>query len=309
MSKISLKDYTKSPDPVPTLVEKAKKTLAEKAEGFYGNTNFAVISEDADPSFTFGRACHADAPRLSNMAKDRGGPFVIATSTTGRTNLNKTLATPFAKWFIKKSIFSQFILNRDDEISDILNSGIVVATDIPRMFVQTILIISRHFSECGNFAFKSFNKWTEKGLSPESAYALCFNSTLSEIDSNENTVLAQRISSGHRAWTLFNLTCLKQFKNKEILYSSDTPTYRESPTISGVTSLFSNEGKSFGQSVLDVPELQKALSLFRKKKTSSEKYVPPNPFSPLHRPPPPPTSFSLEEFEEVILPWLIKEGY
>lgn len=257
-------------------VERAKRLFAERKEQFRGTANFgAVGSSDKRADFLFNRGCHAS---MGSFPKSYRDVLVTENGRERQSNLTKEEARPFLQWFINDSPYAFIILNRDDpEYCE--NFGFVLAGDVSTRLVQSACIISRHFYEGSEGAFKEFNKLVERGIDGFIAYQICFNSNLFGYVArpSQTTFIG---AGGHRvSEAVTPEVALNYYQG--IVPNGLGATYQEAPTIHGSTALFIGNYFYNGPHCLHLyreNSLDFHNFLREKEGKNNEVYRPPNPF-------------------------------
>jgi len=198
---------------------------------------------------------------------------------------SKELFQPYFDFLTKTSPFAPYIVFSD------IDDGFVVSADIYAPLLQNIMIMTRHFYEVHEDGFKTFNDFVEKGINPDIAYALAFNSSLST-----KSLLNSKFQSyySHRVTHLFNLSAFQNFltgnpgKATEKDINKPSEHYRTRRDYLGGRSIFwdfdvpsSIYTQEYGlvKDCLKFPAFVSALKEFRHGNEESF-YKPPNPFAP-----------------------------
>ena len=261
----------------PETVALAQKVFEEGEEDFpsKGNTNFVGVSVTGDFDWVKGTACHA---YMSSLAyRD----VIVTENTTKRAGKGLELCRPFLRWFLYDSPYGFIILNRDD-LDWCENHGFVIAGDAPTTLVQCALIISRHFKECTNLAFETFNKLLARGIDGFIAYQICFNSNISGLSSYKGRHF--EYLSGHRVSGAVSPSVALDYYEGEV-QGDISRTYKDAPSIYGSSSLFVSSYTYNGSYALsnwrrNNKDFHNFLLEKEGKLNPSEAYRPPNPFAP-----------------------------
>lgn len=284
--------------------------LVNERRYFSGVASFCVIGEDGNLREVPHGSCHNQIANEENPQKR-----VLVATCNGQTRSNygvkKSEIEPFLRWFLYESYFGRFILNRDD-YKFCRDHGFIVSADVYTPLMQNVLITTRHFKECTREAFLKFNELIEKGANPELAYVVCFCTTWSCTKLELNMGIKEY--SGHRAHTLFDLTDLKRFLDREMYANAEVVNdprlhYRNYLKYVGGQALFrksATQNASLPATLIASSEaFRKALSAYRHDGGAAEMYKPPNPFA--RQVPgtlPGPGEISYEELFEVVVPFL-----
>jgi hypothetical protein len=281
-----------------------------RRETFFYATNFALIHNDDVFEYT-NQPCHREimgtgTSRRSLVATESG----VSRRTTAVGIGDIGLFQPFFDWFTTESFASQFILWSDVSV------GFVVSADVYTPLLQNIMIMTRHFYEVHENAFKNFNKMVQAGVSGDIAYPIAFNSNAST--SSPTNAKFQSMYS-HRVTHLFDFDAFKNFVSgvvgkatpdinepsrhyrtfkdynggRNIFWDKNVPTYHITTEAAIVSTLMS------------MSKFRDVLSEYRKGKTGGF-YKAPNPFAPTPQGfvAPSPTEVSIEEAIDVVAPFL-----
>lgn len=278
-----LEDWVSSV-PVET-VELAKKLFKEKEDYFSGTTNFMGVSGEGNHRLFVQKSCHAE------MSSSPYREVLVTENATKRTSLkldrkNKfDLVRPFLQWFLYRSPYGFFILNRDD-FDYCENHGFVIAGDISTKLVQSACIVSRHFRETADLSFEKFNDLVSRGIDEFIAYQICFNSNISHSTSTKSKFF--EYVAGHRVSGAVNPEQALNYYRGDV-QNGLGDTYKQLPSIYGSTSLFIDNYIYNGDYALCnyrkfSPQFHNYMLETEGKLNKEENiYRPPNPFAP---PPP-----------------------
>lgn len=269
-------------------------------------SNYALIFQNYGVEEMWDRPCHANMGRGFSTPATHERVSLVATQIDMERGLiyrgfSKDLPKYkeemefFLKWFLDKSPWSRFILNRDD-YTFCRDYGLILSTDIYGALLQQILVISRHFVELGGtLAFTKFKELVEQGYNPLFVFAICFGTSVSNTIGNPNVTFSRYET--HRAFPLQTKQNLDNFIQGRI-FNCDRDranclienTYRVTPSYKGCSSLFGPATYGDISLITDLLKdntegIKDALVSFRNKskrsKTSEAKV--PNPFA-SHKP-------------------------
>lgn len=274
-------------------------------ERCHSTSNFIHVKESSKGVFSheewYVRGCHAANNKAKNVSA-----VVTEMAAWERQGCSLESVVGFATWFVKESYFSRFISNRSEPIEDILNSYLILSGELPTEILHTICIISRHFKECREDAFKSFDAFVGMGLSKEAAYMLCFNGNISiciKLHDEDSTYIDHH--SGHRAFHVGGVKTIESFSKKGPHLIRSKGSFKTSATIYGASATHPSKD-TLQSSLKEFPDLLKSLQDYRKP-LKEEGYVPPNPFTQV-KSKRKPDFFSHKEVWEVLVPFLISKG-
>lgn len=332
---MKVQDLTFNPQCSPETLEKGKEFLVKNRKQFGSVVGFSVMAEKTEVHY-LNAPCHGNMQSPTNPT-DRA---CIATEISCRRNWDtvqryskrahnrtidlpdESIIVPFVRWLTQESIFSRFILSRDDP-SFAENYGIVVSSDIPSPLLQNILMMSRAPNECSVQAFELFNLIVDAGYPPEIAYTFGMNSTVSSWSSQkEPTKYKQSLEMGdtvfsyasHRPWGLWwTLGSLKNFLSGEFgptLTDDSLLHYRNHATIYGGAA-YCQENKRTGYFLNELAEkdeeYREGLRSIRKgvKLQIKNPFKSTNVFDQQKQP----TDVTVEELLNYSLPYLKQKGY
>lgn len=336
---ILLKDLPFEPKHTKKQYSLAREFL-EKAKGrptVSYNSNYALIFQNNDVNEMWCRPCHAGMSRGFTKPVANERVSLVATQIDmergvrfrgldGDLPKHKEDMEFFLKWFLDKSPWSRFILNKDD-YTFCRDYGLILSTDIYGALLQQILVISRHFVELGSsLAFTKFKELVEEGYNPLFVFAICFGTSVTCVTPDADTPNKLfRSESTHRAFPLQTKQNLDNFIQGRI-FNCDRGrynclvenTYRVTPSYKGCSSLFGPwdyyDGLFFIKDLLknNTEGIKDALVSFRNKskgsKTSKAKV--PNPFGE-HKPrerKPPENALLVTEVFDFFIPFIKEKG-
>lgn len=297
------------------VVDKGLEWLRTNYHLFRSHANFAIISGDTLKG-NISQACHG-AILSEEVPKNRD---CIATENGiirrwGEGPYPEGVAE-FLQWFVHKSWFSRFILNKDD-----VTHGFVISADIPCNLLQNMNIITRHFYECGEPSFKVFKHLLDLGYSGDVAYGFAFNTNISLHYNTTSSASTKEFNfgdeqiygyAGHRAWEVWHsIKSLRNFLTGEFgeTFGRECDPkfhFRNYATIMGGAQYCGNT--SYGRSVISEvilqPECKDRLAEYRKVNGSQAKIK--NPFSKpdFTKPQQHPALVNYNELIEIVLPYM-----
>lgn len=297
----------------PIAVEQGMKFLVNKNApdfnddtAFYGTANFAGVSKDGKLYSCIGRACHSTIGSMPDEHR-----HAVATEN-GATRSGKDLKNVelFLEWLLYHSPYSMFIVNRND-FDFCLNHGFIVSGMAPYKLLQNLMIITRHFKECHENCFKTFDDLVlNHGVDPLVAYSCLFNSNISSkagsyqsTEAHPSTVYQDH--GAHRVTTTYTLEGLLNIVKGNLIAEPGEP-YIELASIQGGSKLWKSGGKvSFSIQGMEYPGLNKAIRISRGEAVDDVKiYHPPNPFAPKTYRTDMAKRFTCDEAVKVAIPWL-----
>ncbi|MBU6231626.1 hypothetical protein KGP36_03065 [Patescibacteria group bacterium] len=311
-------DFDYDPKTDPNTVDKAVEWLKKEGSNFCGTANFAVFSSDGTHKEKFGAACHWDIGNALNIPAGYRDCVATEIQQTGERKPEFQRGGGdfelFLQWLIHSSVFTPYILNRDDSKS--LKKGIVISSDIPTQLLQNLCIIGRYTTEAHAGAFEAFRFFVEKGFLPEVAFSIAFHTPTRNQSVFDPKVRNIYNYTSHCAWGLWgNTKAFNNFVNRKFVGLIPKQTYRQIASIMGGSKLCYEKGTTPPQStscptfinqLLTFDDFRKELSKFRKEDTSAPVIV--NPFAPRTTVTVRPEHSSCIEMAEFILPYLNEKG-
>lgn len=314
----------------------ASQWLKDNRDEFFrlGNgsmTAFAVFFKNGNVSQRPKAVCHG------SMSGDQAGDRLCISTEIGTHRMGKVgpstdtaypegLYAPYVHWLTQESVYSRFIINRDDPFF-CLQYGIVISADIPTEYMINLLIMSRMIVEANPFAFEFFNELISEGYPGSVAYQFAFHTqnsvwgTASRPYKFESTSPRKRSKSDfvyshlhHRPTGLApSVGALRAFCGGLSTFSP-ADTYKIRATTLGGSSVF--EGERTSGNVLRIvsdtakrhPEFVDLLRINRNPSEVKEAVVV-NPFVKSATPPSSPLQITYEEVQKVLLPFLRDKGY
>lgn len=299
--KTKIKGFTFKNNSTPEAIERAKGWLTDPETWkkisktnytqYHSLGNFLIVDDDGKDAFEeVNWACHAN---LNNTNK-KASCVALYSFTEAHENWKR-----FFKYLTEESFAADFILA-------VTERGFVVSSDIPGGLLHAIAMMSRSPRQFREEYFLRFNQLLDAGIPGDIAYLCTF--CINGYTPSEPVVP----SVDHRPWTLPNISGMKMFLSGEFSCSSLT-TFRETSSQycsgflpSGDYSYDLNRNRFFFDELLPDENFFTAFSEYKKSKVAKEGYKPPNPFSKI--PPLKEGDVTLQELDEFILPYCMKEG-
>jgi len=290
----------------------AKNTL------FNGTSNYGQFKEGVEPYIVRGGACHAGMGRSSaagydliatevyyetaNRPSSHRHRFINSNGMWEFYERDSKVVDGFFNWFVYKSEFGRFILNRDRPS---VKQGWIFSTNLPASITQALCIIGRHFYECTSPAFEEFDKMVAAGVPETVAYVTAFNCYFSYYGQLKTLKDLYVPLYGHRMFSCpSDINMLQNFNKGMVKPNLIVGSYRGYPSVKGTSELFGESGVSntvpFTFSMLTT---DKELKEFVREIRGDTSTVNPinNPFKSLARGKDEPRNVTYEEMFKIVL--------
>ncbi len=294
----------------------------DRKKDFGKSTSFCVVFDDL-PLLDFPmQPCHANMMGRAN-SPDVSRALIATENASVRLyspGEREDLHSRYLQWFTKESHYAPFFLSTDDFHRE---HGFIISSDIPTEIVQSMLLFSRAFFECGKKGFEIFNELYDK-YGGDVATNLVLGSNLSHWNHNKSWyTYRDRYCKGDDIVVNFrsfhNAHYLADTKKTWDNWLSGTTvgfpkkdTYRTRACIYNSCKMFGQSGYMGDSFLSEFVKSQKEILQDIKRVRKEPIDVVVNPFArpnPVAAFEPSNTSYRWSEIRDIILPAMQSEGY